>query len=74
VSWKVYCDVDPKFFKPIHEFAEPYVDDIAVHSDDWQMHLKHLETFLMQMRKHNLTLNLKKCIFAKPKIKFIDIS
>ena len=25
----------------------------------------------MQMRKHNLTLNLKKCIFAKPKVKFI---
>src|SRR6218665_2934291 len=35
------------------------------------MHLKHLEAFLMQMRKHNLTLNLKKCIFAKPKVKFI---
>jgi len=57
--------------KPIGEFAEPYVDDIAVHSDNWQMHLKHLEAFLMQMRKHNLTLNLKKCIFAKPKVKFI---
>src|SRR6218665_2335159 len=24
---------------------------------------------LMRMRKHNLTLNLKKCIFAKPKVK-----
>ena len=35
------------------------------------MHLKHLEAFLIQMRKHNLTLNLKKCIFAKPKVKFI---
>jgi len=35
------------------------------------MHLKHLEALLMQMRKHNLTLNLKKCIFAKPKVKFI---
>ena len=35
------------------------------------MHLKHLEAFLMQMRKHNLTLNLKKCILAKPKVKFI---
>src|SRR6218665_2956709 len=58
--------------KPINEFAEPYVDAIAVHFDDWQMHLKHLEAFLMQMRKHNLTLNLKKCIFAKPKVKFIE--
>jgi len=57
--------------KPINEFAEPYVADIAVHSDDWQMHLKHLEAFLMKMRKHNLTLNLKKCIFAKPKVKFV---
>src|SRR6218665_3320191 len=57
--------------KPLNEFAEPYVDDFAVHSDDWQMHLKHLEAILMQMRKHNLTLNLKKCIFSKPKVKFI---
>ena len=57
--------------KPINKFAEPYVDDIVVHSDDWQMHLKHLEAFLMRMRKHNLTLNLKKCIFAKPIVKFI---
>ena len=57
--------------QPINEFAEPFVDDIAVHSDDWKMHLKHFETFLIQMRKHNLTLNLKKCIFAKPKVKFL---
>src|SRR6218665_2714525 len=35
------------------------------------MYLEHLEAFLMQMRRHNLTLNLKKCIFAKPKVKFI---
>src|SRR6218665_1496430 len=27
----------------INAFAEPYLDDIAVHSYDWQMHLKHLE-------------------------------
>jgi len=57
--------------QPINDLAESYVDDIVVYSDDWKMHLKHLEAFLMQMRKHNLALNLKKCIFAKPKVKFI---
>jgi len=44
---------------------------ISLHSDDWNMHLKHLEAFLMQMRKNNLTLNLKKCTFVKSKVKFI---
>src|SRR6218665_1488934 len=33
--------------------------------------LHHLDAFLMQMRKHGVTLNLKNCIFAKPKAKFI---
>src|SRR6218665_3418619 len=39
----------------------------------WSLGVRYLLTslFLMQTRKHNLTLNLKKCIFAKPKVKFI---
>src|ERR1700733_11314301 len=57
--------------KPINEFTEPYVDDIAVHSDNWTVHLQHLESFLKQIRLHNITLNLKKCIFGKSQVKFI---
>jgi hypothetical protein len=57
--------------QPINTFTEPYVDDIAVHSDDWNIHLKHLELFLKQIRLHNVTLNLKKCVFGKSEVKFI---
>jgi len=42
-SSRTFVKVINMIFKAINEFAEPYVDDIAVHSDDWQMHLKHLE-------------------------------
>jgi len=57
--------------QPMNDFAEPCVDDIAVHSANWNIHLRHLELFLLQTRKHNITLNLKKCIVAKPQVKFI---
>ena len=33
--------------------------------------LRHMRLFLVQMRKHDLTLNLKKCEFGNPEIKFI---
>jgi len=55
----------------VNEFCEPYVDDIAVHSDNWKIHLQHLDDFLRQLRLHNITLNLKKCIFGKSEVKFI---
>ena len=57
--------------QPLQEFTEPYIDDIAVHSSDWIGHLKHIEMFLSQMRVHNVTLNLNKCIFGQGKVKFI---
>lgn len=57
--------------RPIKSFCEPYVDDIAVHSDAWENHLNHIRQFLQTMREHNLTLNLNKCEFGKKEIKFI---
>jgi len=55
----------------VKELTEPYVDDVAVYSMSWVEHLQHIRSFLVQMRKHNVTLNLKKCEFGKPEIKFI---
>jgi len=33
--------------------------------------MSHLRAFLTEMRKSCLTLNVKKCSFAKPEVKFI---
>lgn len=53
---------------PVQEFTEPYVDDAAVHPILWDEHLKHIKLFLVQMRKHNLTLNLNMFEFGKAEI------
>jgi len=43
--------------KPLKEFADPYIDDSAVHSNIWCDHLIHIEEFLTTMRSESLTLN-----------------
>jgi len=48
-----------------------FVDDLSVCSDNWTQHLSHLRAFLTEIRKCGLTLNVKKCSFAKPEVKFI---
>ena len=32
--------------QPINQFADSYVDDMTVFSDEWKQHLHHLEKFL----------------------------
>ena len=37
----------------------------------WKGHMKHLEKFLQEIETSGFTLNLKKCTFALPKVKFV---
>ena len=57
--------------QPIKQFTGSYVDDMSVFSDVWAQHLKHLKEFLLVIRDSGLTLNLKKCNFALPEVKFV---
>jgi hypothetical protein len=57
--------------EPLKDFVESYVDDMAVYSDEWRLHLDHLNKFLSAIRMSGITLNLKKCSFAKSEIKFV---
>ena len=59
-----------EILKPIKEFADAYVDDMAVFSYSWACHLKHLERFLTIIKQAGLTLSLKKCKFAQSEVKF----
>jgi len=57
--------------RPIRDFADSYFDDIEVGSQDWKTHLHHIRRFLNIVRKAGMTLNLAKCEFGKPKVKFV---
>jgi len=46
--------------QPIREFADSYVDDISVFSDQWRSHLSQLEKFLQVIKDSGFTLNLEK--------------
>lgn len=60
-----------KVLKPINDFTEHYVDDMAVYSKCWETHKIHLRRYFDEIRKAGLTLNLSKCQFARDKIKFV---
>ena len=51
--------------RPIRHFSDSYVDDLSTFSDDFKSHLTHIREFLKTIRLHGLTLNFKKCSFAK---------
>ena len=56
---------------PIRKFAKSYVDDMAVHSDTFSEHIKHVRMYLTEIRKSGLALNLSKCEFGKSEVKYL---
>jgi len=57
--------------RPIRDFADSYVDDIEVVSQDWETHLHHIRQFLNIVRDAGSISNLAKCEFGKPEVKFV---
>ena len=60
-----------RILSPLRDFSFSFFDDLSVCSDTWDIHLRHLRAFLTEIRKSGLTLNLKKCSFIKPEVKFL---
>ncbi len=52
-------------------FLKVFVDDLNVHSETWDDHLRHLEAVLGKLRGVNLKLNPSKCCFAAKSITFL---
>lgn len=50
--------------RPIKEFACSYVDDMAVFSNDWYSHLKHIDMTLKRLKDAGLTLTIKNLNFV----------
>jgi len=53
------------------KFLKVFVDDLNVHSENWEDHLRHLEAVLSKLREVNLKLNPSKCCFAAESIVFL---
>ena len=47
-----------KILRPIREFTDAFVDDVAVHSDQWRGHMNDLDNFLSTVKEAGFTLNL----------------
>ena len=52
---------------PIRDITASFVDDIAVHSDEFDQHLRDFEKFLKVIKDSGFTLNLKKCWLHRAK-------
>ncbi len=52
-------------------FLKIFVDDLNVHSEEWQDHLRHLGAVLSRLREVNLKLNPSKCCFAAGSVVFL---
>jgi hypothetical protein len=53
------------------EFLKVFMDDLNIHSENWEAHLRHLEAVLAKLREVNLKLNPWKCSFAARSITFL---
>jgi len=49
-----------RVLQPVSQFTASFIDDICVYSDEWHVHLGHVEKFLQTIKEARLTLNLNK--------------
>ncbi|GFU36347.1 retrovirus-related Pol polyprotein from transposon 297 [Trichonephila clavipes] len=50
----------------LEDFVVPYLDDIAIFSDTWESHLKHVEMVLQRIKRSKLTIKPSKCYSRVP--------
>ncbi|GBM19975.1 Retrovirus-related Pol polyprotein from transposon opus [Araneus ventricosus] len=61
-----------KALGPYRDFSRAYIDDIAIFSNNMSDHLLHLDTILSKLEELQFIVNLQKCSFARPEIKYLD--
>ncbi|GFX97057.1 hypothetical protein TNCV_1997891 [Trichonephila clavipes] len=60
-----------ELFNGLEDIVVPYLDDIAIFSDTWESHLKHMKTVLQRIKRAKLTIKPSKCKFAQQNVKFL---
>ncbi|GFX56823.1 retrovirus-related Pol polyprotein from transposon 17.6 [Trichonephila clavipes] len=53
------------------KYATPYLDGIAIFSEAWEEHLKHLQEILERLKKANLTIKPFKCKFTQLEVQYL---
>ena len=53
------------------EFTYGYADDIIVFSNSWDEHMKHVTEVLRRIRNQGLRVNVEKCEWAVPEVKYL---
>ena len=59
---------------PTRKYVSAYLDDLLVHSEIRQDHLKHLEDVLNKLRLAGLKIKLSKCNFFEKEVKYLGYS
>jgi hypothetical protein len=52
-------------------FLKVFVDNLNVHNETWDDHIRHLDAVLCKLREVNLKFNPSKCCFAAKSITFL---
>ena len=55
----------------IGEFVEVYIDDIMIHSKNFEDHIVHVTKVLEKLKEYNLVIKLKKSKFFEQEIEFL---
>ena len=48
----------------LDEWAAAYLDDLAIHANDWELHLSRVEQVFARLTTNGVTLNASKCVMG----------
>ncbi|KAG0420195.1 Retrovirus-related Pol polyprotein from transposon opus [Dictyocoela roeselum] len=54
-------------------YVKIYLDDILVHSQTLEDHIKHLRTVLSRIKKHDMSINFEKSNFCQEEIRYLGL-
>uniref|UniRef100_A0A803KCS2 Gypsy retrotransposon integrase-like protein 1 n=1 Tax=Xenopus tropicalis TaxID=8364 RepID=A0A803KCS2_XENTR len=60
-----------RLLEGMQDFAQAYLDDIAVFSQTWEEHLQHLQRVFAQIQDAGLTLKPEKCHLAMAEVQYL---
>ncbi|GFX70391.1 hypothetical protein TNCV_249131 [Trichonephila clavipes] len=55
------------------KFALPYLDDVAIFSENWDDHISHIDKVLERIRDARLTIKPAKCKFAQDSVNHLPV-
>jgi hypothetical protein len=51
-----------------------YIDDLLVHTDTHEKHLKVLDQVLARLHRNHLKINLEKCVFGNKEVSYLGFT